>query len=73
MPVSFFEGTRMSPEDPVVREGAERRFRALAAAVREHERRCRRHGMYPAGPDENLYRRMRELSAETELRAEKVN
>jgi hypothetical protein len=62
-PISMFEGTQEL--DPVAeRNVAERRFSALAAAVREHEARVRR-GMASARPyDLVLYRRMRQILAE---------
>ena len=60
-PISIFEGTRTM--DPIAaRRSAERRYAALAEAIREHERhvgaRERRFRPY----DESLYRRLREVA-----------
>jgi hypothetical protein len=61
-PIWMFEGTQEL--DPVAeRNVVERRFSALAAAVREHEARARR-GISGARPyDLALYRRMRQILA----------
>jgi hypothetical protein len=62
-PVTIVEGARQL--DPVSeRNLAERRFSALAAAVREHEANVRRreYGMRPQ--DANLYRRLRQICGE---------
>ena len=61
-PVWMFEGT--SELDPVSRRNlVERRFAALAAAVREHESRAR--GQLPGlrPHDAALYRRLRQILA----------
>jgi len=62
-PIWMFEGSQEL--DPVAeRNLVERRFSALAAAVREHEARVRR-GIASARPcDLVLYRRMRQILAE---------
>lgn len=46
------------------RQIAERRFSALAAAVREHEARATRHTVGPRPHDVALYRRLRQIIAE---------
>jgi len=64
MPVSFFEGVRDDQREDLQRRNMERRFYALAAAVREHEARLRRCAGDLDREDENLYRRLRQLSGE---------
>jgi hypothetical protein len=49
----------------IQRQIAERRFSALAAAVREHEARASRHTVGPRPHDVTLYRRLRQIIAET--------
>ena len=65
-PIWMFEGTREL--DPVAeRRLVERRFSALAAAVRDHEVGVRRHDSGRARPsDLALYRRLREILGEHE-------
>jgi hypothetical protein len=59
-PVQIIEGTRRL--DPVIeRRLAERRFSALAAAVREHEANGRRRELQIRPPDQALYRRQRQI------------
>jgi len=48
----------------IQRQRAERRFSALAAAVREHEARASRHTVGSRPHDVALYRRLRQISAE---------
>ena len=55
-PVWMIEGTR-EKLDPV----AERRFSALAAAVREHEANVRRREFSMRPQDQHLYRRLRQI------------
>jgi hypothetical protein len=57
----MIEGSRKL--DPVSeRNMAERRFSALAAAVREHEANLRRRGELSMRPqDQTLYRRLRQI------------
>jgi hypothetical protein len=64
MPISFFEGVRVDERDDARRPSLERRFRALAAAVRAHESRVRGSGSGPAREDEDLYRRLHQLAGE---------
>ena len=64
MPVSFFEGVRDDVRDDLQRRNMERRFYALAAAVREHEASLRRSAGEVDREDENLYRRLRQLCGE---------
>jgi len=66
-PVWMFEGTRKL--DPVAeRRLVERRFSALAAAVRDHEARVRRHHSGRARPsDLALYRRLRQILGDHEV------
>ena len=62
-PIWMFEGTQ-ELDSVAERNLVERRFSALAAAVREHEARVRR-GIASARPyDLVLYRRMRQILAE---------
>jgi hypothetical protein len=72
-PVQIFEGSRRL--DPVSeRNLAQRRFSALAAAVREHEANVRRRGFQTRTHDEALYRRLRQICglAESELAAREI-
>jgi hypothetical protein len=48
----------------IQRQIAERRFSALAAAVREHEARATRHTAGARPHDVTLYRRLRQIIAE---------
>lgn len=64
MPLTIFEGTRETDMSELNRRNMERRFYALAAAVKEHEARTMR-ARQPVRPeDEILYRRLRQLSGE---------
>jgi hypothetical protein len=59
-PVWMIEGSRKL--DPVSeRNQAERRFSALAAAVREHEANVRRREYQVRPQDHALYRRLRQI------------
>ena len=59
-PIWMFEGAQEL--DPVAeRNLVERRFSALAAAVRDHEARVRRHASSARPYDLLLYRRMRQI------------
>jgi hypothetical protein len=59
-PVQIIEGARKL--DPVSeRNLAERRFSALAAAVREHEAAVRRREYSVRSQDVHLYRRLRQI------------
>ena len=59
-PVTMIEGSRKL--DPVSeRNLAERRFSALAAAVREHEAAVRRREYAMRAQDAALYRRLRQI------------
>jgi hypothetical protein len=59
-PVQIIEGTREL--DPAIeRRLAERRFSALAAAVREHEANVRRREFQIRPQDQALYRRLRQI------------
>ena len=59
-PVQIIEGARTL--DPVgERRVAERRFSALAAAVREHEANVRRREFQMRPQDQALYRRLRQI------------
>lgn len=70
MPTSFFEGIPEDQRDAVTRRNMERRFYALAAAVRDHEAASRRTspGSVRTGAggarDERLYRRLRQICGE---------
>jgi hypothetical protein len=62
-PVWMIEGSRKL--DPVnERNLAERRFSALAAAVREHEAMVRRREYSMRPQDSHLYRRLRQICGE---------
>ena len=62
-PVQIFEGN--AKLDPVSeRNQAERRFAALAAAVREHEANVRRRQVQVRAQDQALYRRLRQICGE---------
>ena len=62
-PVWMIEGNRKL--DPVSeRNVAERRFSALAAAVREHEASVRRREYSVRQQDQHLYRRLRQICGE---------
>jgi hypothetical protein len=63
MPITFFEGVREGERDELTERNMQRRFYALAAAVKEHEARSRR-GRDISREDENLYRRLRQLNGE---------
>jgi hypothetical protein len=59
-PVKLIEGSRKL--DPAIeRRLAERRFSALAAAVREHEASVRRREYSVRAQDTQLYRRLRQI------------
>jgi hypothetical protein len=64
MPISFFEGVRGDECEGARHPSGERRFRALAAAVRDHESSVRGSGNEAAREDEDLYRRLRQLTGE---------
>jgi hypothetical protein len=62
-PITLVEGTRKL--DPVSeRNVAERRFSALASAVREHEASVRRREYGMRSSDQALYRRLRQICGE---------
>lgn len=64
-PVWMIEGTQKL--DPVSeRNVAERRFSALAAAIREHEASVRRREYVMRPQDRHLYRRLRQICGEAE-------
>ena len=59
-PIQIIEGSRKL--DPVSeRNQAQRRFSALAAAVREHEANVRRREFQMRPQDQALYRRLRQI------------
>ena len=59
-PVWMIEGTREKLDPVSQRNMAERRFSALAAAIREHEANVRRReAVRPQ--DQHLYRRLRQI------------
>jgi hypothetical protein len=62
-PVWMFEGaTKLDPVSE--RRLAERRFSALAAAVREHEANVSRREFRVRAQDQALYRRLRQICGE---------
>lgn len=63
MPITFFEGVRDEDRDDLARRNMERRYYALAAAVKEHEASSTR-GNLVRREDEVLYRRLRQLTGE---------
>lgn len=64
MPVSFFEGIPIDQPAAVTERQMERRFYALAAAVRDHEASARRTTPASKPRDERLYRRLRRICGE---------
>jgi hypothetical protein len=64
MPVTFIEGIRDDERQDLVKRNMERRFHALAAAVRDHEASVRRTAPASAARDERLYRRLRQICGE---------
>ena len=64
MPIRFFEGVREDERIDLTKRNMERRFYALAAAVREHEANLRRRGRASARSDEALYQRLRQLTGD---------
>jgi len=72
MPITFFEGMRDTERDDLARRNMERRFYALAAAVKDHEARVRRGGDCVESVDESLYRRLRQLTGEPGTREHQI-
>jgi len=67
MPISFFEGIPEDQRAEVTRRNMERRFYALAAAVRDHEASARRTAparVHAPARDERLYLRLRQICGE---------
>jgi len=64
MPISFFEGIPEDQRAQVTSRNMERRFFALAAAVRDHEATARRATPASVSRDERLYRRLRQICGE---------
>jgi hypothetical protein len=64
MPLTIFEGMREPDTSELTRRNMERRFYALAAAVKEHEARTMRGKQPTRAEDEALYRRLRQLAGE---------
>ena len=62
-PVTMIEGNR-TMDAGTHRRVAERRFSALAAAVREHEANVRRREYAMRPQDQYLYRRLRQILGE---------
>jgi hypothetical protein len=62
-PITLVEGTR-NPDPVSERNLAERRFSALASAVREHEASVRRREYAMRAQDQALYRRLRQICGE---------
>jgi hypothetical protein len=62
-PITLVEGTR-NPDPVSERNLAERRFSALASAVREHEASVRRREYVMRSQDQALYRRLRQICGE---------
>jgi hypothetical protein len=71
-PVWMIEGqTKLDPISE--RNLAERRFSALAAAVREHEAAVRRREYSLRGQDTRLYRRLRQICGDAEAERDAPN
>lgn len=64
MPVKIIEGIRGEELSDLSRRNMERRFYALAQAVRNHERKRRGVSDGVSELDEGLYRRLRQLCGE---------
>ena len=64
MPISFFEGIPEDQRKLVIQRNMDRRFFALAAAVRDHEATARRATPASVTRDERLYRRLRQIAGE---------
>ena len=60
-PVWMIEGAKEKLDPVSERNLAERRFSALAAAVREHEANVRRREFSMRPQDRHLYRRLRQI------------
>jgi hypothetical protein len=65
-PVWMIEGTREKLDPVSERNLAERRFSALAAAVREHEANVRRREFSMRPQDQHLYRRLRQICGDVQ-------
>lgn len=75
MPISIFEGIPEDQRAEVTQRNMERRFYALAAAVRDHEASARRSAPATTRPgprDERLYRRLRQICGEPVTTEHKV-
>ena len=72
MPVSFFEGIPTDQLPEVTGRQMERRFYALAEAVREHEASARRTAPVSKPRDERLYRRLRRICGESTTEEHRV-
>jgi hypothetical protein len=72
MPISFFEGIPEDQRAEMTRRNMERRFYALAAAVRDHEAAARRSTPASKPRDERLYRRLRQICGEAPAEEQKV-
>jgi hypothetical protein len=72
MPISFYEGIPADQRAEVTRRNMERRFYALAAAVRDHEAATRRATPANAARDERLYRRLRQICGEPSTEEQRV-
>jgi len=72
MPISFFEGIPTDQRAEVTRRNMERRFYALAAAVRDHEASSRRSSPASGPRDERLYRRLRQICGESPTEEHRV-
>ena len=64
MPISFFEGLPEDQRSQMKGRNMERRFFALAAAVRDHEAAARRATPASRARDERLYLRLRQIAGE---------
>ena len=72
MPISFFEGIPEDQREQVARRNMERRFFALAAAVRDHEAATRRLSPSQSARDERLYRRLRQICGEPSTQTHEI-
>jgi len=72
MPISFYEGIPADQRAEVTRRNMERRFYALAAAVRDHEAQSRRSTPASGPRDERLYRRLRQICGEPATEEQRI-
>jgi hypothetical protein len=72
MPVSLYKGIPADQRAQVTQRNMERRFYALAAAVRDHQAAARRSTPVSGPRDERLYRRLRQICGESDSEERRV-